>query len=83
MKFKLRGADTEECLHLVVEEAHAGLVGLYPFAVDDELGDSALAGVGNNEVGCAGSRLDVDFFEGEIVGGQEALCLSAIAAPGG
>ncbi len=34
--------DTEEFGHLVVEEALAGLVGLDPFAVDDELGMARL-----------------------------------------
>lgn len=81
MKFNLGGADTEEGFHLVVEEALAWFVGLDPFAVDDELGNGSLAGVGDDEVGCAGGRFDVDLFEGEVVGGEETLGLSAVAAP--
>jgi hypothetical protein len=33
-----------------VKEAVAGAVGLYPFAVDDELRDGALADIGEDEV---------------------------------
>jgi hypothetical protein len=40
--------DAEEFGHLIEEEALAGFVGLYPFAVDDELGDSTLAYVGDD-----------------------------------
>ena len=66
-----------------MEKAAAGFVGLDPFAVEDELGNGALAGVGDDEVGGAGSGLDVDLFVGDVVGGEEAFCLATVAAPGG
>jgi len=37
-----------------VEEAEAGTVGLNPAAVEDELRNGALAGVGDDLVCCAG-----------------------------
>jgi hypothetical protein len=40
--------DAEEGGHFVVEEALAGFVGLDPFSVEDELGDGALADVGDD-----------------------------------
>jgi hypothetical protein len=75
--------DAEEFGHFGVEEALAGTVGLDPFAVEDELGDCALADVGDDLVGCAGSVLDVDLFEGYFVLVEEALGFAAVAAPGG
>ena len=66
-----------------MEEALAGFVGLDPFAVEDELGDGALAYVGDDEVGGAGGVLDVDLGVGDVVGGEEALGFAAVAAPGG
>ena len=74
-------ADAEEFGHLVVEEAEAGLVGLDPFAVEDELGDGSLAYVGDDFVGCTGGVFDVDLGEGDVVGGEEALGFAAVAAP--
>src|ERR1700730_6359105 len=75
--------DAEEFGHLVVEEALAGFVGLDPFAVEDELGDGSLAGIGDDEVGCARGGFDIDLFVGDVVGGEEALGFAAVAAPGG
>ncbi len=75
--------DAEELGHLIVEEAAAGLVGLDPFAVDDELRDGALAYVGNELVGGTGGVLDVYLFEWDVVGGKEALGFATVAAPGG
>ena len=75
--------DAEEFFHLFVEEAFSGFVGLDPFAVEHELGNGALAGVGDDEVGCAGGGFDVDLSEGDVVGGEEALGFAAVAAPGG
>jgi hypothetical protein len=66
-----------------VQEALAGLVGLNPFAVENELGDGALAGMGDDFLRCAGGALDVDFSEGDRVGVEEALGLAAVAAPVG
>ena len=74
---------TEEGGHFVVEEAATGTVGLNPTAVEDELGDGALAGVGE-DFGCrAGGGLDVDVGVGDGVGGEETLGLATVAAPGG
>jgi hypothetical protein len=75
--------DAEEYGHLVVEEAFAGFVGLDPLAVDDELGDGALAYMGDYFFGCAGGVFDVDLFVGDVVSGEEALGFTAVAAPGG
>jgi hypothetical protein len=75
--------DTEELGHLIVEEAVAGAVGLDPFAVDDKLRDGTLAYVGEDEIGSARRVLDIDFFEGDVVGGEEALRFAAVAAPVG
>ena len=73
----------EEGGHFVVEEAATGTVGLNPTAVEDELGDGALAGVGE-DFGCrAGGGLDVDVGVGDGVGGEETLGLATVAAPGG
>jgi hypothetical protein len=76
-------ADAEEGCHLFVEEAAARLVGLDPFAVENELRDGTLAYVGENFVGGARGVLDVDLFEGYVVPGEEALRFAAVAAPGG
>jgi hypothetical protein len=76
-------SDAEEVGHLIVEEAFAWAVGLDPLAVDDELGDGALAYVGDDEVGGAGGVLDVDLFVGDVVRDEEALGFAAVAAPGG
>ena len=75
------GGDAEEFGHFLMEEALAGAVGLDPFAVEDELGDGLFAYVAENFVGCAGGVLDVDFFEGDVVLGEEALGFTAVAAP--
>jgi hypothetical protein len=73
----------EESGHLVVEEAAAGTVGLDPFSVDDELGDGALADVGDNLLGGAGGLFNVNFFVGDGVLIEEAFRGAAITAPGG
>ena len=75
--------DVEEGGHFIVEEAVAGTVGLNPAAVEDKLGDGALAGVGEDFVGCAGGGVDVDVGVGDGVRGEETLGLAAVAAPGG
>ena len=65
-----------------MEKTPSGAVGLDPFAVDDELGDGALAYVGEDQVGGAGSGLDVDLLVGDVVRGEETLRFAAVAAPG-
>jgi hypothetical protein len=76
-------ADAEEFGHLFVQEALAGLVGLDPFAVDNELRDGTLAYVRLDRVGRTGRAFDVDFGVWDVVGVEEALGFSAVAAPGG
>ena len=71
----------EEFGHLVVQEALAGLVGLDPLAVEDELRDAAFAGLGDDLVGGAGGRFDVDLGEGNRMRGEKALGLATVAAP--
>ena len=66
-----------------MQEALAGLVGLHPFAVDDELGDGALADILHQRINCAGRGFNINFGEGDVVLGKEALGLAAIAAPVG
>src|ERR1017187_3316493 len=73
----------EERGHLFVEEAAAGAIRLDPFAVEDELGDGALADVGDDLFGGAGSGLDVDLSVGNGVLCEEAFGSAAVAAPGG
>lgn len=68
--------------HGLVEEALAGAVGLDPLAVDDELWDRAFAGTFHDFFESAGGGLNVDFFVGNVVLGEEALGLAAIGAPG-
>ena len=75
--------DVEELGHFVVEKALSRLVGLNPFAVEDELGDGALAGVGDNFFGGAGGALDVDLGVRDGMRFEEALGGAAIAAPVG
>jgi hypothetical protein len=79
----LRRLDSEALGHGFVEEAFARAVGLDPFAVDDELWDGALAGAFDDFVDGAGGGLDVDFFESDVVFGEEAFGLAAVRAPGG
>ena len=76
-------SDAEERRHFLMQKAVARAVGLNPFAVEDELRDGALAGVGDDLVGCAGSALDIDLSEGDGVAGEKALRLAAVAAPVG
>jgi hypothetical protein len=74
-------ADTEEFGHLVVQEALAWFVRLDPFAVEDELWDAAFAGLGDDLVGGAGGRFDIDLGVGNRVRGEKAFGLATVAAP--
>jgi len=64
-----------------MQEAEARLVWLNPFAIENELRDGALAGVGDDRIGGTGRGFDVDFGVGDVVLGEEALGFAAIAAP--
>ena len=77
------GLYAEEGSHLFVEEAASGTIGLDPFAVEDELRDGALADVGEDLLGGAGSDLDVDLGVRDGVLCEETLGSAAVAAPGG
>lgn len=77
----MRKAEAER--HFFVEEATTGAVGLDPFAVDDELGDGALADVVKDLVGGTGNVFYVDFCVGDTVMFKKALGFAAIAAPAG
>jgi hypothetical protein len=56
---------------------------LNPFAVEDKLRDSALAYVGENEINGSRGGFNIDFFVGDAMGFEEALCFAAISAPEG
>ena len=75
--------NAEKRRHFFVEEAAAGAVGLNPLAVEDELGDCFLAYVFQNLICGAGGLLNIDLFVGNVVLGEEALGLAAVATPGG
>jgi hypothetical protein len=75
--------NTKEFGHLVVQKTFAIAVGLNPFAVNDKLGDGALAGAGHYLVGGAGRVFNIDFCESDIVLLQEALGGAAVRAPEG
>lgn len=79
----MRGVQPEADGHLGVEEAAARPVGLDPLAIDDELGNGALAHMRQDFVGGAGSFLNVDVGVGDVVGFEKALGLAAITTPGG
>ena len=58
-----------------------GFVGLDPLAVEDELRDAALAGLGDHLVGGAWGGFDVDLGVGNRVSRKKALGFAAVAAP--
>ncbi len=75
--------NTKEFGHLVVQKTFARAIRLNPFAVNDKLGDGALAGAGHHLVGGSGRVFDIDFRERDIVLLQEALGSAAVRAPEG
>lgn len=70
-------------MELVEEEAAAGGVGLEPLAVDDELGNGALACVVDDFGGGGRIGVDVDFGVLHAVRIEELLGGAAVAAPPG
>ena len=70
-------------MELVEEQAAAGHVGLKPFAVDDELGDGALADAADKFGGSGGIGVDVNFAVWNTVGIEKLLGGAAVAAPFG
>ena len=79
----LSSRDAEAALQFVEEQAAARRVGLEPFAVDDELGDGALAGVTDDFGGRGGVGVDIDFGIRNAVGIEKLLGGAAVAAPAG
>jgi hypothetical protein len=79
----LRFSNAQAFGHLVVQEAFPVPVRLYPFPVNDKLGDSAFAGPRDNLVGGAGRGLNVYISIRDLVFLQEALGGPAVWAPKG
>lgn len=73
----------EALRYFLVEETFSGAVGLEPFAVDYQLGNSALAGAADDFLGGAGSSFDIDLLIGDLVLVEEALGHTAVGAPEG
>jgi hypothetical protein len=67
--------------HFIVQKAFAWPIGLHPFAIDDELGDSAFSRPPDNFFGGAGCAFDIDFLVVDVVALEEAPGLAAIATP--
>lgn len=72
---------SEQFTHFFVEEPASWAIRLHPFAVYDELRNSAFAHVFDEVVGCFGCALNIHFFEWNIVLLQEVLGFTAVAAP--
>src|ERR1035438_7657181 len=80
---RLRLCDAQPLRHLVVKKAFPRHIGLHPFAIDHELGNSTLASALDDLFQSARRALHVNLFIGDIVLGQKALGLAAIGTPGG
>lgn len=79
--FELFG-HSKQLRHFLVLESFSGNIGLYPGAIDDELGNGPFAGALDYFFGSAGGLFNVDFMVGDVVLGEPALCDMAIPAPG-
>ena len=73
--------DSETLVEFVEEKATAGGVGLKPLAIDDELGDGALADVTKHFGGCGGIRVHIDLGIANAVRIKELLGGPAVPAP--
>jgi hypothetical protein len=80
---ELGESNAQEFTHFFVEKAFTRTIRLDPFAINDELGNGALAGAADDLFGSAGSGFDIDFLVGDLVSGQEAFGLAALGAPEG
>ena len=69
-------------MELVKEQAAAGAIRLEPLAINDQLRDGALANVANELIGRRRIVVDIDFGVGEVMGVEEMLGGTAVAAPG-
>src|SRR5215471_16685316 len=79
----LRLAYSQDFRHFLVQESLPGAVGLHPSAVNHELGNGSLASTADDFFGGAGRGFNVDFFEWNIVLGQEAFRGAAVGTPEG
>src|SRR5580765_8606373 len=70
--YTLRMIDAQTLCQFFVEESFTGAIGLEPAAVNHQLRDGALARSPDNLLGGTGRGFDVNFFVGNIVGGQKA-----------
>ncbi len=70
-------------MKLVKEEPAAGDVRLEPLAIDNELGNGALADLADEFGGSCGILVDIDFGVPDAVGIKELLGGAAVAAPPG
>jgi len=75
------GGYAEELGHFLMQETKARFIGLNPFAIEDELRDGALAGLGDHFIRGAGGSFDIDLGVRDVVLGEETLRLAAVAAP--
>ena len=73
--------DSETLVEFVEEKATAGGVGLKPLAIDDELGDGALADVTEDLGGCGGVGVDIDLGIANTVRIKKLLGGSTVPAP--
>ena len=79
----LSARNSEAGEQFVDEKAAAWLVGLEPFAVNDELRDRALADVLDDRGRGGRVGVDIDLGVGDAVRFEKLLGGAAIAAPGG
>ena len=70
-------------MELVEEEPATGDVRLEPLAVDDELGNGALADLADEFGGSCGILVDIDFGVPDAVSIKKLLGGAAVAAPPG
>src|ERR1700680_3487351 len=73
--------NAQPCFHLLIEKSLAGTVGLDPFAVNDELRDSALSNLPDQLFRRTRRGRNVDLFIGDVVLVQEAFGFAAVWAP--
>jgi hypothetical protein len=73
----------KQLCHFPILETFSGNVGLHPCAIDNELGNGALACALYYFLCGSGHLFNIDFLVGNVVLGKPALCDMAIAAPRG
>ena len=78
-----RNLNAQPGFHLLIEKSLAGTVRLDPFAVDDELRDSALSNLPDQLFRRTRRGRNVDLFIGDVVLVEEAFGFAAVWAPEG